>query len=309
VKHYRFYQFAFKIPSSHPLSKGGMGLFSTLSESKLVLVLVAFTLLALLLLPGDALSGSVLNRVMKSGTLRVGVPYNCAPQGFLKQSGEWVGFEVDLAQEIARHLNLKLEKVKVTEKTWGPMLTKGGIDAALCRITHTRSLESEYDFSVPYFFDSPHVLVVKGAFKSIADLKGNKIAAVQGSSAEKIAMSFLRKTGDQMSEKNVQSLPDRPTCFMALGREKIAGWLDSGMILLEYSSRSPGRFELIPVSDSVDEVAVALPQDDSAWRDQINFALQDMATDGSFKKVYNQWFGADTPYAFPLRRSIDVWPE
>lgn len=272
-------------------------------------VLVAFTVATLFLTPGEAQSGPVFNRVMKSGTLRVGVPYNRVPQGFLKQTGEWVGFEVDLAQELARHLNLKLEMVKANEKTWGPMLSKGGIDAALCRITHTRSLEGEFDFSVPYFFDSPHVLVVKGTFKNVADLKDNKIAAVQGSSAEKNAMSLLRKAGDQMFEKNVQSFPDRPTCFMALGREKIAGWLDSGMTLLEYSSRSPGRFELIPVSDGVDEIAVALPQDDSAWRDLINFALQDMAADGSFKKVYNQWFGPDTPYAFPLKRSIDAWPE
>jgi polar amino acid transport system substrate-binding protein len=261
------------------------------------------------LVPKEALSGPVYNRVMKNGTLRIGVPYNLVPQGFLKETGEWTGFEFDLAQELAKHLNLKIDMVKVNRNTWGPMLTKGGIDAALCRITHTRSLENQFDFSVPYFFNSPHVLVLRGTCQSVSDLKGRKIAAVQGSSAEKNAMNLLRQAGDQNSEKNVQSFPDRPTCFMALGREKIAGWLDSGMILLEYSSRSPGRFELIPVSDGVEEIAVALPQDDSAWRDLINFALQDMAADGSFKKVYNRWFGPDTPYAFPMKRSIEVWSE
>jgi len=272
-------------------------------------ILLVVILAALFFVPGEAQSGAVCNRVLKNGSVRIGVPYNRVPQGFLKPTGEWVGFEVDFAEELAKRMNLKLERVKVSEKTWGPMLLKGGIDAALCRITHRRSLEGEFDFSVPYFFDSPHILAQKGAFKNAAELKGNKIAAVQGSPSEKTAMSVLRQAGDEMSERNVQSFPDRPTCFLAMGRDKIAGWLDSGMVLLEYACKSPGRFELIPVSDGVEEVAVALPQDDSAWRDLINFSIQDMVADGSFKRIYDQWFGPDSPYAFPLRRSIDKWPE
>jgi polar amino acid transport system substrate-binding protein len=253
--------------------------------------------------------GAVFDRVMKSGTVRLGIPYNRIPQGFLKPSGEWVGFELDLASELAKHMNLKLETVKVNDQTWGSMLTRGRVDAALCRITHRRSLENAFDFSVGYFFDGPNILILKGSFKSVGDFKGNKIAAVQGSPSEKAAMRLLKEAGDQAAEKNVVSFPDRPTCFMALGQGKVAGWLDSGMTLLEYSSRSPGRFELVSASDAVEEVAMALPQNDSAWRDLINFTIQDMAADGSFKRIYEQWFGSESPYAFPAKRSIDVWPE
>ena len=241
--------------------------------------------------------------------VRIGVPHNITPQGFLTPAGEWVGFEVDFASELARHMNLKLERVKVTDKNWASMLSRGLIDAALCRIRHTRSLEAEFDFSVPYFFDSQQMLVLKGMFKSAADLKDKQISAVQGSSAEKTAMRLLREAGDRSAEKNVVSFPDRPSCFMALGREKVSAWLDSGMVLLEYAAKSPGRFELIDASEAVEEVAVALPQDDSAWRDLINFAIQDLAADGSLKKIYDKWFGPDTPYAFPNRRSIEVWHE
>jgi polar amino acid transport system substrate-binding protein len=258
---------------------------------------------------GEAWSGPVFDRVTKSGVVRLGVAYNRYPQGFVKPTGEWVGFEVDLAAEIARHMNLKLEAVKVSDKSWPSLLSSGRIDGALCRIRHTRSLESEFDFSIPYFFDSMHLLVTKGGIKSPADLKGQKISAVQGSSAEKAAMKVLKDAGDESAEKNVISYPDRPSCFMALGREKVAAWLDSGMIVLEYASRSPGRFQIIPVSDAVEEIAVALPQDDSAWRDLINFTLQDIAADGSLKRIYDQWFGPDTAYPFPARRAIDIWSE
>ena len=272
-------------------------------------VFFALTFFVLCALSQPAWCGPVFERATKSGTIKLGLPYNFVPQGFMKPTGEWVGFEVDLGEELARHLNLKLEKVKVNDKTWGQMLSTGRIDAAFCRIRHTRSLESQFDFSVPFFFDSLKILVPKGSIKTVSDLKAQKIAAVQGSSAEKAAMRLLKDAGDEQAQKNVVSFPDRPSCFMAMGRDKIAGWIDTGMTLLEYSFRNPARFDMIDVSNSLEEVSVALPQDDSAWRDLINFAIQDMVADGSLYRIYDQWFGTDTPYPFPRKRSIEIWPE
>ncbi len=269
----------------------------------------AIMLAITLIVPTSGQCGPVFDRVMKSGQVRVGIPYNLIPQGFLKSSGEWIGFEVDLAVELAKHLDVKLQQVKVTEQTWGPMLARGQIDAALCRIRHTRSRESEFDFSVPYFFDAKKILVRKGAFKNAQALKGHKIATLQGSSSEKAAMDLLREAGDEAAEKNVVSYPDRPACFLAVGKDEVAGWIDSGMILLEYASRSPGRFVLLDTAGVVEAVAVAVPQNDSSWRDMINFAIQDMATDGTLTKIYDKWFGPRTEYPFPSKRSIEIWPE
>ncbi|MDQ7784482.1 MAG: transporter substrate-binding domain-containing protein [Desulfomonilaceae bacterium] len=269
----------------------------------------AIVLAIALLMPASGNCGPVFDRVMKSGEVRLGIPYNLTPQGFLNSSGEWVGFEVDFAAELAKHLDLKLHRVKVTEQTWGPMLGRGQIDAALCRIRHTRSLESEFDFSVPYFFDVKQILVRKGAFQNVQGLKGHKIAALQGSSSEKVAMNLLREAGDEAAEKNVVSYPDRPACFLAVGQNEVSGWIDSGMILLEYASRSPGGFALLDAAGVVEPVAAAVPQNDSAWRDMINFAIQDMASDGTLSRIYDKWFGPSTEYPFPSRRIIEIWPE
>ncbi len=258
--------------------------------------------------PTEALSGAVFDRVMKTGTLCLGHLNNRPPWGFLKPTGEWAGFEVDLAKQVAKHLNLKLKTLRVNDETWRSMLPAGQIDAALCRIQPRRSLAWSFDFSVPYFFDSLQVLAVKGAFKTVADLAGKKIAVVHGSSYEKAAIAILKEAGDDNAEQNVVLCPDAPTCFMVVGQEKVAGWLDSGMRLLEYSSQSPGRFERISVSGVVGEVAVGVLKNDSAFRSLINSGIQDMVTDGSFTKAYDKWFGPETRYSFPLIRTIDVWP-
>jgi polar amino acid transport system substrate-binding protein len=269
----------------------------------------ATALMVVLFCAQTAHCGLVFDRAMKSGSFRLGLPYNLVPQGFLQKDGTWVGFEVDIGAGMARHMNLKVEAVKVNAKTWRTMLANGQLDAVLCRIRHTRSLDAEFDFSVPYFYDSLQVMTRKGAFKSLVDLKGLKIAAIQGSSAENAAMRLLSEAGDPQAQQNVDSHPDRASCFAALGQEKVSGWVDSGMILIEYAAGSPGRFELIPVSDQLEPVAVALPQDDSAWRDLINFTIQDMAADGSLGKIYGKWFGPSTPYVFPERRAIDRWQQ
>ncbi len=263
----------------------------------------------LLLFSAAAQAGPIYNRAVKGGLVKIGVPYNLAPQGYMTPKGEWVGFEVDFAEELAGHMNLKLQKVKINETNWKQLLAKGQIDAALHKISHSRRLENEVDFSEPYMFDSLCILANKGSLKSTADLKGQKIAVVQGSLAEKSAMKLLRAAGDDNAEKNVVSYPDRPSCFLAIGRDKVGAWLDSGLVVLEYVSKSPGKFELLSVSDSVTPIAVALPQEDSAWRDLINFTIQDMAADGSFKTIYDKWFGQDSAYNFPLRRPIEIWPE
>lgn len=279
-----------------------------MAVSRMVLATVPVMFLALLW-PARGISGAVLDRAMKSSSVRLGLPYNVVPQGFLDPKGKWVGFEVDFGTDLAKHMNLKLEKVKVTESTWRNVLRTGGIDAAICRIRHTRTLEAEFDFSVPYFFDTRKILALKGKAKRAEDLKGQKIAAVQGSSFEKAAMSLLRAAGDELAEQNVVSHPDRPSCFLALGQKAVVGWLDSGVILLEYAARSPGAFELIEASEVAEPLAVAIQQNDSGWRDLINFAIQDMAADGSLKKICDKWFGPKSQYAFPCPGVIETWPE
>jgi polar amino acid transport system substrate-binding protein len=271
--------------------------------------LVFVAVLVCLVWTGTALCGPVFNRVTKGRVIRIGAPYNLYPQGFLNESNEWVGFELDIAAELARHMNLKPELIKINDKTWGPLLNQGKIDVAMSRIIHTRHLENEYDFSVPYFFDSPNLMIIKDTLKAAAEVKGRPIAAVRGSSSEKNAMRLLRELGDEHAEKNVVSFSDLASCFMALGKEKVSAWLDSGVILLEYVSRSPGRYQLIPAGDELFEICMVLPQDDSAWRDAINFAIQDMASDGSYKRIYDKWVGPDRGYYFPLRRAIEKWSE
>jgi polar amino acid transport system substrate-binding protein len=77
---------------------------------------------------------------------------------------------------------------------------------------------------------------------------------------------------------------------------------------LGYAAKDPGKYELVGDFFSSEPYGMGLPQDDSAWRDAVNFALQDIWSDGTYKKIYDKWYGSSTPYYFPLTEKIEMWP-
>jgi polar amino acid transport system substrate-binding protein len=272
--------------------------------------------LVIMVFAGPTLSyaGATYDKVNKDGVVRVGMMYNSIPAAYFNDKNEWVGFDVDTAEEVVKRIGasmgkqLKVERVKVNNISRISMLTSGMIDMSVANMTHKRERDKTIDFSITYFFDGQKILAKKGKFKGLKDFKGKKLASQQGTTSEKNAMELLKKLGDPNYQKNVISFQDEPSCFLALQQGKVAGWTTDSTILLGYAAKDPGKYELVGDFFSSEPYGMGLPQDDSAWRDAVNFALQDMWSDGTYKKIYDKWYGASTPYYFPLTEKIEMWP-
>jgi len=262
----------------------------------------------------SAFAGPIYDKVNKDGVVRVGLMYESIPAAYFNDKNEWVGFDVDIATELVKRLGtymgkeLKMERIKVNNKTRISFLTSGQIDFSTANMTHTRERNKTIDFSITYFFDGQKILAKKGKFKSLKDFKGKKIASMQGTTSEKNAIALLKKLGDPNAEKDVISFQDEPSCFLALKQGKVAGWTTDSTILIGYAAKEPGKYELVGDFFSNEPYGIGVPQNDSAWRNAINFAIQDMWLDGTYKKIYDTWYGPKTPYYFPLTKEIELWP-
>jgi len=276
-----------------------------------ILVALVFMVFAV---PTLSHAGATYDKVNKDGVVRVGMMYNSIPAAYFNDKNEWVGFDVDVAEEVVKRIGasmgkqLKVERVKVNNISRISMLTSGMIDVSVANMTHKRERDKTIDFSITYFFDGQKILAKKGKFKGLKDFKGKKLASQQGTTSEKNAMELLKKLGDPNYQKNVISFQDEPSCFLALQQGKVAGWTTDSTILLGYAAKDPGKYELVGDFFSSEPYGMGLPQDDSAWRDAVNFAIQDMWADGTYKKIYDKWYGAKTPYYFPLTEKIEMWP-
>jgi polar amino acid transport system substrate-binding protein len=255
-----------------------------------------------------ALAGATYDQVMETKTIRCGLMTNSIPGAYFNEDGDWVGFDVDIAKEIADRLGCKLERVKVTDKTRITFIQQGRIDMSVANMTHKRERDKSIDFSITYFFDGQKILAKKGKFDEWEDFVGKKIATTQGTTSEINIKNLLKKLGDPNYEKNVISFQDYASAFNALKMGRVDAFTTDSTILLGYAAKQPGEYELVGDFFSDEPYGIGLPEDDSKWRDTINFTLQDMWKDGTYMEIYNKWYGPDTPYHFPMTEEIEVWP-
>ncbi|EGJ51656.1 ABC transporter substrate-binding protein [Desulfocurvibacter africanus] len=259
----------------------------------------------------SAFAESTYDKVMKAKVLRAGIMTNSIPGAFYNEKKEWVGFDVDIAEEVAKRLGVKLERVQVSDMTRISFVQQGRIDMSVANMTHKRERDKSIDFSITYFFDGQKLLVKKDSgIKDWKDIvaQNKKIASTKGTTSEVNARNKLKQLGDKNADQNVISFPDYAAAFQALKNGRVAGFTTDSTILLGYAAQASGQFELVGDFISDEPYGIGLPENDSKWRDAINFALQDMWADGTYKKIYDKWYGPDTPYYFPLTAKIEMWP-
>ncbi|NCC23993.1 MAG: transporter substrate-binding domain-containing protein [Deltaproteobacteria bacterium] len=261
-----------------------------------------------LILAQTATAGPTYDKVMKDKVIRAGIMSDSIPGGFYNENKEWVGFDVDIAEEIAKRLGCKLERVQVNNKTRIAFVQQGRIDMSVANMTHKRERDKSIDFSITYFFDGQKILAPRGKFKKSEDFVGQKIATMQGTTSEINVKKLLKDLGDPDYEKNVISYQKESECFQALKMGRVAGWSTDSTILLGYAAQEPGKYELVGDFFSDEPYGIGLPEDDSKWRDTINFTIQDMWLDGTYQKIYDKWYGPETPYYFPMTEKIEIWP-
>ncbi|WP_290918861.1 transporter substrate-binding domain-containing protein [Halodesulfovibrio sp.] len=264
--------------------------------------------LALVMMASVAFAGPSYDRIMKDKKIRIGVMTDSIPGAFFDAKGEWVGFDYDITTELAKRLGVDIERVKVNNKTRIAFIQQGRIDASVANMTHTREREKSIDFSITYFFDGQKVLAKTGKYKTLADMKDKKIATMQGTTSEINVKRALKALGVANPAAHVISFQKESECFQALQMGRVAGWSTDATILLGYASKTPGKFELVGDFLSDEPYGIGLPQNDSALRNAVNAALQDMWRDGTYMAIYNKWYGPDTPFAMPMSGSLELWP-
>jgi polar amino acid transport system substrate-binding protein len=269
--------------------------------------ILALLLMAFSLPVRDASSSerSTLEKVRAVGFVRIGIRFDNPPLSYVDTKGNWIGFDVDLANELARRLGLKIKQVKVDEMTRISFLQEDKIDVAVASMNHTRRRDKAVDFSISYFWDSQTFLVRQGEFKSLADLFGKKVAMNAGSSAIPAWKRYVSDRGGL--EPVVVEFTDKAAAVQALRDGAVEGYAEDGITLLALAA-GDRSLVLLPEGFNPVQFGIGLPENDSGWRDAVNYALQDMWTDRTYQAIYNRWLGPDAAVHLPLRGEMEIWP-
>src|SRR6266702_6518275 len=138
--------------------------------------------LAGILISVPPVAAQTLDKIKQRGLIVVGTKVDYKPFGFRDPAGNIVGFEPDLAAEVAERLSVKLELEPVVSSNRMQFLQQGKIDLIIATMSDTPERRQTVGIIDPsYYASGVNVLAIKkAAFKKWEQLKDQKICAVQG---------------------------------------------------------------------------------------------------------------------------------
>lgn len=253
---------------------------------RLLAVVTALLLVGTLGLP--AFAGDTLDDVRKKGVLVAGVKDTTPPFGFRdNRSGEIIGYDVDIAKAVANKLGVRLEIRSVTSLDRIPQLLDGNIDMIAATMTINTDRSKLIDFSSPYFRTTQKFLAKKGAVRSRKDLVGKKIAAAEGSTAERNLKAAIPGAKIVLYDNYDQAA-------LALYQGKVTAVATDEVILAGLLAKAPGRneYEIPDIGISDEFYGLGVRKGNRNLLDQVNSALKDLGANGEGRKIFVKWFPA-----------------
>ena len=204
-----------------------------------------------------------------------------------KESGEMVGFDMDILAEVAKRAGFDYNLRTMDFNGIIPALQSRSADIALAGITITDEREKIVDFSDPYYDSGLRLLVGANndTIKKVSDLKGKTVGTKIGSTSA----NYLREhLGD---EATITPYPGSADMYMALLSGSVDAVLyDAPNVGYFSKTQGEGRAKVVGPLYEGQQYGIALVEG-SDWVDDVNKALAAMKEDGTYDEIYTKWFG------------------
>ena len=226
----------------------------------------------------------------EGGTLIVGFDQDFPPMGFVGDNGEYTGFDLDLAKEVASRLGLEYKAQPVAWDSKDMELESGNIDCIWNGFTIT-GREDDYTWTTPYMANKQVFVVANDSdIKSQADLAG-KVVEVQADSSAEAALKENQDLANTFGQ--LLTTPDYNTAFMDLEQGAVDA-VAMDVIVAGYQIKQRNAdFKILDDSLSEEEYGVGFKKGNTELRDKVQGALEEMAADGTLAKISDEWFGED----------------
>ncbi|MDY5831860.1 MAG: amino acid ABC transporter substrate-binding protein [Treponema sp.] len=227
------------------------------------------------------------------GKFVLGLDASFPPMGFTEADGTITGYDIDLAKEVSKRLNLEFVAKPINWEAKELELSSGSIDCIWNGFTMTEERLEKMAFTSAYL-NNDQILVVRndGTINSLKDAEGKVIGCQSGSSAEEAIESNKEFAS---SLKSVKKYEDNLTALNDLEVGGIdAVVMDS--VVADYTIKI-GKRNLTVVEESLSKEAygIGFRNDENGieLRDKVQKVLLEMSEDGTVAKISENWFGKD----------------
>jgi cystine transport system substrate-binding protein len=262
-----------------------------------MLAIAVFITAASSILARPAMGADLLATAKARGTLKIAMEGTYPPFNFKDQkTGQLAGYDVDVAQLLAIRLGLKPEFVTTEWSAILAGLAAGRYDVIVSQVGITPKRELAFDFSAPYTYSSPQLIVRKNEtarYTALADLKGKKVGVGQGSVFEQQAKA--------VPGIEVKSYPAAPENLQDLAAGRIDAALNDSLMVSYLLKNSRLPIEAGARVGAIERTGVAFKKGNPQFKTALDKAMLDAGADGSLKAISLKWFGSDVSRPAPAR--------
>lgn len=227
----------------------------------------------------------------KSGdTFTVGFDQDFPPMGFVGEDGEFTGFDLELAAEVAERLGKEIVYQPIAWDAKDMELESGTIDCIWNGFT-MNGREDSYTWSEPYMKNN-QVFVVKAdaGISTKADLAGKVVDVQTDSSAE----AALKEDEELMNSfGQLVTVADYNTAFMDLESGAVDAIAMDDVVASYQIEQRQVDFVVLDETLAAEEYGIGFKLGNEELRDQVQDTLKEMAADGTLAEISNKWFGKD----------------
>ncbi len=224
--------------------------------------------------------------------LTIGIDDTFAPMGFRDESGELVGFDVELAKAVCNIIGYEPVFQPIDWSMKETELNAGNIDLIWNGYTITDARKEQVLFTRPYLKNAQAVVVMEDSgIKTLADLKDKKVAAQAASSALE-AIDSKPEIKDTFAD--LVTFETNNDCLMDLeaGRSD-AVVADEILVRYVISQKDSGKFKVLFENFGDEEYGIGARKDAEELVTAINEALDTLKENGEGGKISEKWFFED----------------
>ncbi len=256
----------------------------------------------------NASADDLLAEIIDRGSIRISTDPNYEPQSFLNPDGEFVGFDVAVAREIAKRLGVEVEFVTpdwdlITAGNWG-----GQWDMSVGSMTVTTARDEVLDFATPAYYYTPaqFAATADSGITTLDDLNGKTLCVGLSTTYETWLSGDLDALG--LPESSYYFAPPSDVTIIPLqsdnecaqqiqaGRNEFQAFLTSKTVV-EAAIRE--GVNVVKVNGPVysENLAAAFDQastkDITSLRERVGEIIAEMHADGTLSALSTEWFGED----------------
>jgi len=242
-------------------------------------------------------------RVLDRGKLVVGVKADYKPWGFRDSSGKLVGMEIDMAQDVADALGVKLELIPVQSSNRMQFLQQGKIDLMIATMSDKANRRKVVGIPQPnYYTSGTNVLAKKGMVTSWADLKGKPVCGKQG--------AFYNKQVSQKYGAKIIAFVGNAEAKQALRDGKCVAWVyDDSSIMADLASGQYDEYEMPMMTEDDNPWALAVPLDelDGIWGNFMSGMVYNWHSSGRLIELEKKWGIQTTQFVIDMNKRFEAY--